>query len=102
MDTLMTGDSTGRNGPSPGGLAKQWGQRVAPGRKQLMFGLSIRTLLLGLFALMIAVVVGLGAFALGRIAAVNDSTVEFATRWLPAVAAIRDLEYQCGRYRIGE
>ena len=67
-----------------------------------MFGLSIRSLLIGLFGTMIVVVVGLGAFALARIAAVNDSTVDFATHWLPAVATIRELEYQSGRYRIGE
>jgi len=67
-----------------------------------MFGLSIRTLLMGLFGLTVLVVLGLGAFALTKIAAMNENTVEMATDWLPSVATVRQLEYQSAQYRIGE
>jgi methyl-accepting chemotaxis protein len=64
-----------------------------------MFGLSIRTLLMGLFAIMVAVVLGLGAFALVAIADVNASTVDIATNWMPSVSNLRALEYQAARFR---
>jgi methyl-accepting chemotaxis protein len=67
-----------------------------------MPALSIRALLLGLFGLMVAIVLGLGAFALSRISAVNESTVDIATNWLPSISALREIEYQEARYRIGE
>jgi methyl-accepting chemotaxis protein len=67
-----------------------------------MFGLSIRTLLMGLFAIMVAVVVGLGAFALVNIADVNASTVDIATNWMPSVSNLRALEYQAARFRTDE
>ena len=60
------------------------------------------SLLMGLFGLMVAVVVGLGAFALAKIAAVNASTVDIATNWLPSISSLRDIEYQSSRYRAGE
>jgi methyl-accepting chemotaxis protein len=67
-----------------------------------MFGLSIRTLLMGLFALMVAVVLGLGAFALSKISAVNGSTVDIATNWMPSLSTVREIEYQAARFRISE
>ncbi len=67
-----------------------------------MLGLSIRSLLMGLFAIMVAVVLGLGAFALSKIATVNGNTVDIATNWLPSVSDLRALEYQAARFRIDE
>jgi methyl-accepting chemotaxis protein len=67
-----------------------------------MFGLSIRTLLMGLFAIMVAVVVGLGAFALSKIGAVNANTVDIATNWLPSVSALRGLAYEAAFFRANE
>src|SRR5258708_970525 len=67
-----------------------------------MFGLSIRTLLLGLFGLMIVIVVGLGAFALNKIATVNNSTVDIATNWLPSISSARELQYLSTRIRTGQ
>jgi len=67
-----------------------------------MFGLSIRTLLLGLFGIMVAVVVGLGAFAIDKIATVNGNTVDIATNWLPSVSYVRKLAYQVSQFRIAE
>jgi hypothetical protein len=59
--------------------------------KSPMFGLSIRTLLMGLFGLMVLVVLGLGAFALSKISVVNDNTVELARDWMPLIATARQL-----------
>jgi methyl-accepting chemotaxis protein len=67
-----------------------------------MFGLSIRTLLLGLFGLMIVIVVGLGAFALNKIATVNNSTVDIAINWLPSISSARELQYLSTRIRTGQ
>jgi methyl-accepting chemotaxis protein len=67
-----------------------------------MLGLSIRTLLLGLFGLMIVIVVGLGAFALNKIATVNNSTVDIATNWLPSISSARELQYLSTRIRTGQ
>jgi methyl-accepting chemotaxis protein len=67
-----------------------------------MLGLSIRSLLTGLLAIMVAVVLGLGAFALSKIATVNGNTVDIATNWLPSVSDLRALEYQAARFRIDE
>jgi methyl-accepting chemotaxis protein len=67
-----------------------------------MFGLSIRTLLMGLFALMVALVLGLSWFALDKIAAVNGSTVEIATNWMPSVSRVRRLAYDVAQFRIAE
>jgi methyl-accepting chemotaxis protein len=67
-----------------------------------MFGLSIRSLLMGLFGLMVLVVIGLGAFALVKISAVNDNTVDIATNWLPSISKLREIEYQAARFRASE
>jgi methyl-accepting chemotaxis protein len=65
-----------------------------------MFGLSIRTLLMGLFGIMIAIVIGLGVFALDKISAVNANTVDIATNWLPSLAAVREIGYKIARFRV--
>src|SRR5689334_10768106 len=70
------------------------GKRNACGGAKLMFGMSIRTLLMSLFALLVIVVLGLGAFALSKISAVNDNTVDIATNWMPSVSGVRKLAYQ--------
>jgi methyl-accepting chemotaxis protein len=67
-----------------------------------MFGLSIRSLLIGLFAIMVAVVLGLGAFALVKISAVNNNTVDIATNWMPSVSSLRAIEYHVARFRLSE
>ena len=67
-----------------------------------MLGLSIRSLLMGLFGLMVVIVVGLGAFALSKISAVNDNTVDIATNWMPSVSSLRALAYAVSRFRIDE
>jgi len=64
-----------------------------------MFGLSIRTLLIGLFALMALIVGGEGLLALSKIAAVNASVVDMATNWLPSLDAVRDMNALAERRR---
>ena len=60
-----------------------------------MFGLSIRSLLIGLFALMALIVGGEGLVAINKIAAVNASVVDIATNWLPSIDAVRQHQCDC-------
>jgi methyl-accepting chemotaxis protein len=56
-----------------------------------MFGLSIRSLLIGLFALMALIIGGEGLLSINKIAAVNESVVELATNWMPSINVVRQL-----------
>jgi methyl-accepting chemotaxis protein len=56
-----------------------------------MFGLSIRALLMGLFALMALIIGGEGLLAISKISAVNNSVVEIATNWMPSINIIRQI-----------
>jgi methyl-accepting chemotaxis protein len=56
-----------------------------------MFGLSIRSLLMGLFGLLALIIAGEGLLAVNKIAAVNDSVVDIATNWMPSVDVAREL-----------
>jgi methyl-accepting chemotaxis protein len=57
-----------------------------------MLGLSIRNLLVGLFAVMALIVGGEGLLAVSKIAAVNARVVEMATDWLPSVGTVRQIQ----------
>jgi methyl-accepting chemotaxis protein len=65
-----------------------------------MFGLSIKSLLIGLFALMAIVVGGEGFLAITKISAVNHSVVDISTNWMPAMNAARQVEVLAERRRI--
>jgi methyl-accepting chemotaxis protein len=56
-----------------------------------MFGLSIRALLMGLFALMALIIGGEGLLAISKISAVNNSVVEIATNWMPSINVVRQI-----------
>ncbi|MGZ5924374.1 MAG: methyl-accepting chemotaxis protein, partial [Rhizomicrobium sp.] len=56
-----------------------------------MFGLSIRSLLMGLFALMALIIGGEGLLAINKISAVNNSVVDLATNWMPSINVIRQI-----------
>jgi methyl-accepting chemotaxis protein len=56
-----------------------------------MFGLSIRSLLMGLFGLMALIIGGEGLLAINKISAVNNSVVEIATNWMPSINVIRQI-----------
>jgi len=64
-----------------------------------MLRLSIRSMLIGLFALMGVIIAGQGWFAISKISAVNDSTVDLQTNWLPSVNTVRELAFVVTQYR---
>ncbi len=65
-----------------------------------MFGLSIRSLLIGLFGLLALTIGGEGLLAISKIAAVNASVIDIATNWLPSVASARRLNTIAEQYRV--
>src|SRR5882757_8124809 len=65
-----------------------------------MFGLSIRTLLIGLLSLLALTIGGQGYLALAKIAAVNAATVDIATNWLPSVDSVRRISAIAARIRL--
>jgi methyl-accepting chemotaxis protein len=67
-----------------------------------MFRLSIRSALIGLFALMMTVIVGQGLFALAKISAINDSVVDMSGNYLPSVATANQINTDLALYRLAE
>ena len=65
-----------------------------------MPGLSIRSLLVGLFALMALIVGGEGMLAINKIAAVNASVTDLANNWLPSVDVVRRINAIAEQYRV--
>jgi methyl-accepting chemotaxis protein len=68
----------------------------------MMLGLSIRSLLLGLFGVMVLIIAGQGFLANNKVAAVNDSVVDLATNWLPSVDVLREMDAIVDKYRLAE
>lgn len=66
-----------------------------------MFGLSIRSMLMGLFGAMALIIIGQGLFALNKIGAVNRSTLDIGGNWLPSVDSARTLAYYISRHQVG-
>jgi methyl-accepting chemotaxis protein len=64
--------------------------------------LSIRTKILGAFALMALVVAGLGAFAIDRLSRVNTVSTEIHDKWLPAVGHLAIIGQTAEQYRLLE
>jgi methyl-accepting chemotaxis protein len=67
-----------------------------------MFGFSVKSWLLGLFALMVAIIGGQGYLAITKVTQVNDSVVDLATNWLPSVDVIREMNTIVAKYRLAE
>jgi methyl-accepting chemotaxis protein len=67
-----------------------------------MFGLSIRSLLLGLFGVLVLIVGGQGILAINKVGAVNDSVVDISTNWLPSIVAVGQMNRAASRFRIAE
>ena len=65
-----------------------------------MFNFSIRTTLMMLFGAMGLIIVGQGVFSYNKISAVNESTLDLATNWLPSVDNTRQLAIVAARTRI--
>ena len=68
----------------------------------MMLGLSIRSLLIGSFGLMCLIIAGQGVMAVGKIAAVNESVVDIATKRLPSIDVIRHITTIASRMRLQE
>jgi methyl-accepting chemotaxis protein len=64
-----------------------------------MFGLSVRSLLAGLFLLLTAVIFGQGLLAIVKVAAMNDNAVALGTNWLPSVDVVREMNTIMARLR---
>ncbi|MDQ2082333.1 methyl-accepting chemotaxis protein [Xanthobacteraceae bacterium Astr-EGSB] len=67
-----------------------------------MFRLSIRSALIGLFVLMMAVIIGQGLIALSKISSVNDSVLGIGRDSLPSVATAHQINSDIVRYRLAE
>jgi methyl-accepting chemotaxis protein len=67
-----------------------------------MFRLSIRSALVGLFVVMMAVIAGQGLFALTKISSVNDSVLSIGGDSLPSVATVMQINNDIARYRLAE
>jgi methyl-accepting chemotaxis protein len=65
-----------------------------------MLGLSIRSLLIGLFGLMALVVGGEGLLAINKIAAVNANVIDIATNWMPSMDVVRRMNATAEQYRV--
>jgi methyl-accepting chemotaxis protein len=67
-----------------------------------MFGLSIRSLLIGLFGIMVLIIGGEGLLAINKIGAVNGSVVDIATNWLPSIDGLRQMNTATARIRLAQ
>ena len=61
-------------------------------------GISFK--MLGAFAVLLAILVGVGIFAIVKISAVNDLSMEMRNRWLPATELLGDIHAYTSQYRI--
>src|SRR5579871_2704597 len=69
---------------------------------QFFNNLSIRAKVIGAFAMVLAVTLGLGTFALARLGAVNDAAISVRDDSLPSVTLTTDLHTVVDRFRISE
>jgi methyl-accepting chemotaxis protein len=67
-----------------------------------MFGLSVRSSLIGLFGLMTIVILGQGLLSISKLSAVNDGVVALTGHWTPAIRAARALNVLVARLRINQ
>ena len=65
-----------------------------------MNDLSIRAKILGAFALVLAVTIGLGVFAIARMGTVNAAAIDVRDNWLPSVVAVGRLAAAVQDYRL--
>jgi methyl-accepting chemotaxis protein len=64
--------------------------------------LSVSKKLIGAFALVLAVTVGLGLFAVSSLSALNDKSVDIRDNWLPAVGDLGEFQYFMTRTRVAQ
>src|SRR3546814_14437197 len=68
----------------------------------MMKKLSISAKMIMAFAGLLAMIAGIGAFAVFKIGEVNDLSAQMCTRWLPATQLIGDLHAYTSQYRIAQ
>jgi methyl-accepting chemotaxis protein len=61
--------------------------------------MKLSTMLVGAFAVLLIIICGLGLFAVREMGAINQSTHEMATNWLPAIKAISNVSYLTSKFR---
>src|SRR3546814_13317323 len=66
----------------------------------MMKKLSISAKMIMAFAGLLAMIAGIGAFAVFKLGEVNDLSAQMRTRWLPATQLIGDLPAYTSQYRI--
>src|SRR5262249_5867015 len=93
-DHLDPGDSSDGGGNHRG--------RPSSARSNDMFGLSIRSLLIGLFAMLAVIFAAQGLLSISKISAVNASAVDLADNWLAAIKAVKQINVIVARLRINQ
>src|SRR5262249_2584335 len=93
-DHLDPGDSSDGGGNHRG--------RPSSARSNDMFGLSIRSLLIGLFAMLAVIFAAQGLLSISKISAVNASAVDLADNWLAKIKAVKQINVTVARLRINQ
>ena len=66
----------------------------------MLNNMKLATKLFGSFLIVLALMAGLGLFALNRLAIVNDSAVDLATNWMPSVRDVLITKSNLNRVRV--
>ena len=54
------------------------------------------------FAAVLAILIGLGLFAISNFAVINDQSTEMATNWLPSIVYVETLNTAAGDFRTAQ
>src|SRR3569833_3129115 len=75
--------------------------RISRGKRPMSWAnnLTIRTKIIGAFALVLAITTVLGVFAVTRLSKVNDGAEDIASNWLVATRALGDYATATARFR---
>ena len=68
----------------------------------MVSNMKLATKLFGSFMIVLALMVGLGVYAVTQLATVNGSTIDLATNWLPSVRAVLTMKADFNRVRMLE
>ncbi|MFG1205147.1 methyl-accepting chemotaxis protein [Xanthobacter aminoxidans] len=62
--------------------------------------LTVKSTLIGLYLVLVALAAGQGVLALTKLSHLNDNTTEITTNWLPSVRAVGEVKYTMTRIRV--
>lgn len=62
--------------------------------------LTVKSTLIGLYLVLVALAAGQGVLALTKLSHLNDNTTEITTNWLPSVRAVGEVKYTMTRVRV--